>query len=679
MKHPLLIFLAALIANSALSSDLSSALGSDLDRVQYSADWYAGFTPRTALDMVRQTPGFTLSVAEQRRGLAGSLGNVLVDGRRPIAKGQTLEEILGRIPAAQVQRIELWRGAQAASDSSGHAVLLNVVRTPFSGQGFGSLGFEYGHQEVPMPNGTLVWTGRAREVDYSIGANSYSFAREQPGSRRLVGPNGQTEGSRRDESPRDYGQYRMNGEAASDLGGGRLRVTGKASYSRYHEDSVVRSFDSIGSVEGSDLNPYTESERGGEIGAQFDRAVGEWEMTSELLLTHSRFAGDITSTHIDAGAEVDSLFAQRKWRKTRESILRATLARETAAGRRLEFGLEGALNTLDADLALTLDLGNGPFPIPVPNSNVRIEERRVDGFVNHGWRFGDRWSLDTRLGAEVSRLEFSGDTNQVVELAFLKPALQLTRGFGDANQWRLRVSRDIGQLDFTDFVSSVSLADERVEGGNPDLRPESRWSLELSADLRHGDGVGFGLGVFHRWVADTADFLPVGPPNDLVDAPGNIGDARIYGAQAIARLPLRGLRGAALTADVTWQRSEVVDPLTGEKRPISEFQGLLVAAGIRQDLPRLAWGINYTGKSAARSYLLREIDRRRASPSLDLFLEAPVPRGLRLRAAVVSLLGQEEIRDRLYFEADRRNAGSGAELARRDPGRWYQLSLSGSF
>jgi outer membrane receptor protein involved in Fe transport len=671
MKHLILMLLAALVVHPAH--------GSDPDRVHYTADWYAEFTPRTALDMVRQTPGFSLAVVEQRRGLAGALGNVLVDGHRPIAKGQTLEEVLGRIPASQVLRIEMWRGAEAAADSSGHAVLLNVVRTPFSGQGFGSLGFEYGHQEEPMPNGTLVWTGRAHDVDYAIGVNSYSFARELPGTRRLLDENGEFRGSRRDESPRDYGQYRLNGEAATDLGGGRLRLTGKASYSRYHEDSLVRSYSVTGDSEGSDFNPFTQTIRDGELGGQFDRMLGDWELTSELLLTRGRFANEITSTHRDAVGDVGSVFAQQRSRDTGESILRATMARDTAGGRRLEFGLEGALNALDAELALTLDLGGGAFPIPVRNSNVRIEERRADGFVNHGWRFGDKWSLDLRLAAEVSRLEFSGDTNQVVELSFVKPALQLTRGFGAANQWRLRVHRDIGQLDFADFVSSVSLADERVEGGNPDLRPESRWSVELSTDLRLGDDLGLALSAFHRWVTDTADFVPVGPPDSLEDAPGNIGDGLIYGVQAVARVPVRVLRGASLTTDITWQHSEVLDPLTGEKRAISEFQDLLVNAGFRQDLPRISWGLNYAGKSEARSFLLREIDRRRASPSLDAFVEAPLPRGLRLRAAVVSLLGEAETRDRLTFDPDRRAAGFSSELGRRDPGRWYQLSVSGSF
>jgi hypothetical protein len=668
MKRHILLICAALAASPAPGAD----------RLQYPAAWYASFAPRNALDMVRQTPGFTLEEGEKRRGLAGAMGNILVDGRRPVAKDQKLEEVLQRIPAGQVLRIEILRGAAASGDASGQAVLLNVVRTPFTAQGFGSAGFEYANQHEPRPNGTLAWSGRAHSVDYSLGASTYSFARELPGERELTDVAGNPSGTRVDHSPRDYGQYSVNGEAGLDAGGGRLRVTGKASYSRYHEDSEVLSFDTDAALTGTDLNPYTETKRGGELGARFDRDFDTWQLESLLLLTRARFESEITSTHLDPAGATNSVFSKAEQQDSGESILRATLSRQIGPTQKMELGLEGARNTLDASLALTLDLGDGGFPIPVPNSNVLIEEQRADAFISHGWRFAERWSFDWRLAGEYSRLEFSGDTNQVVTFAFAKPSLELTRQLGQSNQLRLRIFRDVGQLDFTDFVSSVSLTDERVEGGNPDLRPQTEWSAELSADLRFGSDAALSVAGFHRWVSDTADYLPVGPPNALVDAPGNIGDARIYGLRAHARVPLPAVRGAALTGEVTWQESAVTDPLTAARRPISEFQDVAWNIGFRQDLPSVAWGASYTSKSAASSYLLREIDTRRASPSLDAFIEIPLGRRLRLRVAAISLLDEAETRDRLFFEPDRRTPESSAERSVRAPGRWYQLSLLGN-
>jgi hypothetical protein len=678
MKHHYALLICAALGGNCIHA-AEPPVVEEAGQLRYPSQWYSRFAPRTALDMVRQTPGFTLDEGEERRGLSGAVGNVLIDGRRPSAKEQGLEEILQRIPAAQVESIEILRGAQTAGDASGEAVLLNVLRTPFTGQGVGSLGFEYAQQHEPRPNGYFAWTGRARSVDYSIGGSSYSLARELPGTRELSDASGNVTGFRRDTSPRDFSEYALNGEAGIDAAGGRLRLTGQASYSRYDEDSVVETYDAAGSLLGSDFNPYAESKRGGEFGGQFDRELGAWHLSSLLLLTRNRFENDITSTHGDAAGIPTSVFAQHQLQDSGESIVRATLAREFRSGHRFETGVEGAFNTLDANLALTFDFGGGPFPVPVPNSNVLIEETRAEAFVSDTWRFDDHWSLDGRLAGEYSRLKFSGDSNQTVTLGYLKPTLQLTRDFGSSNQLRLRVLRDVGQLDFTDFVSSASLTDERIEGGNPGLRPQTAWIADISAELRPGKEFAITLEAFHHWVTDTADFTPVGPPDALVDAPGNIGDATIFGVRAATRVPLPAMRGVTLNVDTTFQESSVTDPLTKEKRTISSFQKLQLAAGLRQDLPHLAWGLNYTRKGRTSDYLLSEIDRKRDSPSLDAFIEAPLARGLRLRFAVVSLLGEAQLRDRLFYTPDRRAALSSAEIGTRNPGRWCQLGISGSF
>src|SRR6185295_8585821 len=100
------------------------------DRVAYDAAFFAQFNPQNALDMVNQTPGFSLNSGEDRRGFSGAGGNLLIDGERPVAKSQSVQTILQNIPAAQVLRIEVLRGAAVAGDASGQSVLINVVRTP---------------------------------------------------------------------------------------------------------------------------------------------------------------------------------------------------------------------------------------------------------------------------------------------------------------------------------------------------------------------------------------------------------------------------------------------------------------------------------------------------------------------------------------------------------------------
>ncbi len=147
------------------------------DRVVYEASFYNSFAPRTALDMINQTPGFVLAASEndqERRGFAGAVGNVLIDGQRLGAKSQSLQDVLGRVAAKEVLRIEVLRGAAVAGDASGAAVLANVVRTPTAGGGTWEAGAEMTNQHEPMPNGSFGWSGRKEATEFSVGGNAFT-------------------------------------------------------------------------------------------------------------------------------------------------------------------------------------------------------------------------------------------------------------------------------------------------------------------------------------------------------------------------------------------------------------------------------------------------------------------------------------------------------------------------
>jgi hypothetical protein len=651
-------------------------------RVVHETDFFARFSPRTALDMIRQVPGFTLIEGSGRRGFAGAVGNVLVDGDRPIAKSQTLSDILQRIPAAQVVRIELLRGAEIAGDPSGQAVIANVVRTRAAGGGAWSVGYEIAQQHVPAPNGWLSWSGRIGATDYSLGANSYSLLRELPGSRDIVGSDGARIGSRADISPRTFHEIAINGEAGRTMLGGTNRLTGQLAHSHYHDDSVIRTFSAEGNRTEEESIPFAESRRTIEAGLDHERLFGGWDLTLSGLLTRERYRSDVSSTLAGPEGDVRSVFTQDVDRESGESILRTTLARELSARHRIEASVEGAINTLGQGLVRTLDIGFGPFPLPVPNSNLTVVEHRGEAEIVHGWRPGERWTIESSMAAEASRLSFTGAVDQSVSLSYLKPSIQVTRSLGGQSQLRARLHRDVSQLDFADFVSRASFSDDIIQGGNPDLVPETSWRAELTADLRFGTENALSLTLFRRWVSDTVDLVRLEVDGRSFDAPGNIGPARINGAQLSVRAALQPLiRGGVLTLDGTWMDADVVDPLTGEERTVSDFADTELKIEFRQDLPHhpFAWGARYTGKPELTFFRFDEIDRRRESPTLDLFAETTAVSGLKISATLVSLLGTPERRERTFFATDRNGGIDHVERTERYPGRWLIVSMSGTF
>ena len=93
----------------------------------YKPDFFASARPSTAMDMINRLPGFSFDGGDGSRGFSGNSGNVLIDGKRPTSKTDYLGNVLGRIVAAQVERIDVIHGGAAGIDMQGKPVVANVI------------------------------------------------------------------------------------------------------------------------------------------------------------------------------------------------------------------------------------------------------------------------------------------------------------------------------------------------------------------------------------------------------------------------------------------------------------------------------------------------------------------------------------------------------------------------
>lgn len=659
-------------------------------RVSYDATYFEQFSPQTALDMVRQTPGFSLDGGEDRRGFSGAVGNLLIDGVRPTAKSQSLDSILSRIPARQVLRVEVLRGAETSGDASGQSVLVNVVRTPSAGSGIWRVGGEL-NGAGSSPQGEVSYNGRAGQFEYGLGVDYYGHYREQPGMRTYFDDAGALLRTADTPSPRDFREGSATANAAMPLLGGRLSANAQYYRNRFHARSGFFYSDPLGASLGSELDNLTEQEQNLEVGVNYDREFGPWSLALIGLVNRGRYRNDEIFSSFAPSGTFDSAFGQDIDNESGETILRATLARAFEE-HRLEIGGEGAFNSLDASLVLTLDDGSGPVVQPIQNSNVLVEEERSEVFAVHTWRPDDAWAIETRLAGERSTLTFTGDTNKTVELAFFKPSLQVSRNFGANNQARLRFYRDVGQLDFNDFVSAAGLGDARIEGGNPDLRPQTAWRAELAADFRFPGDAALSLALTRHWIEDLADLVKLTDTQDTpstaddvsFDAPGNIGEAEAWSLTTQLTLPLRAfIPGAQVTVSGTFWQTEVVDPITGITRDFSSRPESELDIDFRQDLRdlRLAWGVSYYKQSENTSFRFNETDTYEEGPWVDAFVESTAIEGLRLRLVAANILDGEIKRERRFFAPDRDGALDNVQNRFRefahDP--WFVFSVTGSF
>ncbi len=676
---------------------------SSSDRVAYDAAYFAQYNPQTALDMVQQTPGFSLDGGDQRRGFSGAVGNLLIDGVRPTNKSQSLDAILSRIPAKQVLRVEVLRGAEAAGDASGQAVLLNIVRTPTAGSGVYEIGFEYSgqNQERPMPRVDASYSGRNGQLEWGVGVRIDSQNRNLPGERRFLDGAGVYQGRALIQNPRDLWDPYYNANIAFPLWGGRFSATGMINPDWYNEQSQSYDFRDAADVHtGAFETRWKEEGTLSEVGLNYDRDVGPWALALVGLRTQHPIQFHEQAIARDALGAVDETTVQHMNRETIESILRGTVSRSIDEHNRVEFGGEGALNSLDSVFHLTVDDGSGPQNITIPNANVTVEERRAEFFGVHTWRPNNTWSLETRLAWETSTLTFTGDANQETDLSFWKPSVQVTRGFGGNSQLRLRYYRDVGQLNFDDFVSRTSLSDDLINGGNPDLQPQTDWRLELGGDLRFPGGAALGFTLTHHDISDVNDLVPItatvpNPHDDPMvtgdetidvtfDAPGNIGAAEAWSLNLnfSSNVPL--LPNARLTVDAEFWDTEVTDPVTGRPRVISWQPESSVDINFRQDFAtqRWSWGVEFHKQGESQGYRLSDIDTQEEGPWVDLWWETTaLPNNMKLRLVAANIGDGVVLRDRRLYDTDRNGPLIAQQLTERsfETSPWVLIQLSGSF
>ena len=664
---------------------------SQADRVIYEAAQFAQFNPQTALDMVSQIPGFSLDGGEDRRGFSGAVGNVLIDGVRPSTKSQGVGGILSRIPASQVVRLEILRGAAVAGDASGQSTLLNVVRTESAGSGVYSGGFELTSRGVPAPRGEVSYSGRNGNVEYSIAGSIFSQYRDLPGWRLFYDEPGDVYTGRAETpSPRDFREASITGSLAFPLWGGRLSVNGQLNANRFNADNDYYFFDALDTPDSALLQDITEQNRGYEFGVNYDRDVGPWSLALIGLINRSTYESDENDLFLNGLGAFDGDFFQDIRQESGESIARASLSRSLGTHHRIEFGAEGAFNSLDQ----RLDLEGSFAPPTFDNANVLVEEERAELFASHTWRPNDQWSVETRLNWETSTLTFTGDSNQTVDLAFWKPSVQITRTFAGNNQLRFRVYRDVSQLDFGDFVSAAATADAIISGGNPDLVPQTDWRYELGADLHFPGGAALGLTLTQHQISDVTDVVYI--PAAGYDAPGNLGDGEATSLDVNFSTPVSFIEGGRLTISGYLWDTEVTDPLTNQPRIFSYRPESQIEVNFRQDLPdlQIAWNISVFKEGEVQAYRFNEIDTSEEGPWVDLTVETTaLPHGMKLTAIAANLFDGTVYRDRRFFDQDgdlgtpglqslgRNGINTSRDYRQREftQAPWFILQLSGTF
>jgi outer membrane receptor protein involved in Fe transport len=603
--------------------------------LSYPTAFFAEAHPNTAYDMLARLPGFTFVNVNSARGFAGSAGNVLIDGQRPTSKSDDLQSILQRIPATDVDHIDLIRGGAPGIDMQGQTVVANVVRrkedsTQIVADLQDNIFVDDGHT---VPNASLQYTRHSGDSTYegsitryggyddSVGQGTHRVTYFDKGTsiRQPAYDNGMGTGGA------------LTGAATVPLFAGEFKANLALQDSPFHSAFFYLAPDRNGIVI-KDVS----GNRNGELGLHWKGDLGGVEVEALLLQRLSRLSDVNTlNTRLDpvTGAPDHERFTSSS--DTGESIARETLRYSPDARLTFEGGGEAAYNFLDGTSAFIQDGVNQPLPVPNPH----VFERRSELFGQETWKFADDWLLEAGARFEFSTIGETGEVNLSHSFFYPKPRAVLTWTPDADTQVRLRYEKVVGQLDFNNFIASSNLTGTGITAGNVNLRPDQHTQYEASYERHFLDKGAFVATFMHEQLVDTVDYVPVkGPDGTVFDAPGNIGNGTNDKLDFSLTLPLDwlGLKNGLFKSVNSLQWSHVPDPVTGVDRIISGQRPQDVELRITQDIESLnsTWSISYYNCWDEWYYRLAQVRHRRVvapyftayweykpEPTLSLHLE----------------------------------------------------------
>jgi outer membrane receptor protein involved in Fe transport len=631
----LLLTCAALAAYPAAAQDnvQASAQASPQAIVQdgvtaYPSAYFAANQPATAYDMVGLLPGFQIKLGDATvRGFSGTVGNVLIDGQLPTSKAETVEDLLRRIAASSVERVELIRGA---ADMHGYPMLANVVRSKSKTlRGRAELEGAITHYGTTEDKAAIHLT-RQGEIstaelsatwDREIGGNNQNGY----GSRGRFLPDGTPLQlvdydfpllTNNTEISSAYRQPLLGGDLALGLALKQQRI-----YSNVQEHIY---YPSVALVTGLE-NKQT---RTGEARLDYQHPLGDFGQL-QFFAVHRLTEQDESSRKSNAtGTDLSRGFFNQ-----REDVVRLAWQREGAL--KLEAGVEGAINVLNSRSTLAL----GGVPVTLPAANIRLEEKRIELFSTATWRISP--VLMSELGAryETSNLTQSGDSSLTKDLAFFKPRWLTSWNPMPGHELRLLMERQVGQLVFRDFASSTSLNSNTVTGGNKNLEPARSWNVSLAWEYHFWKRASLVVEAKREFISKVVDRIPVFTGTQVFNAVGNIGNGVRDGVQTNFILPLDelGLTGVTWSGDAAWHHSKVRDPATGMFRQITGGQTVSMPQAVftttmevTYDIPsqnlQLGMDLHTHANSHETEYRIDEIDPTRHGFKLGVFAEyKPVP------------------------------------------------------
>lgn len=663
--------LAALLAAAVLAQGAPAPDPADQAVATYPAAFFASAQPVNAMDMVDRLPGFSFDEGGSVRGLSGAAGNVLIDGRRPASKSDALGDVLGRIPAGQVLRIDVIRGGAPGIDMQRKPVVANIIRDPRGGisgavEVSDNLRLGAGGRNEASIEGDVSARLGVRVFEASFEYDKGDDSDHAHTDRRRVDQVGRPILISRIDADRPGSELAATAALETPLPIGGLRLDG-----RYYRDiENITERDDFDLPEGLGVLREAYRGKGGELTARY---IAPLAAGAELEVTGLKsWRSNTKGARLTRGQNLSGF---DRYDDSGELVGRALVRLQRWETISFEGGLEAAVNRLEGDSILVVD----GVPTQVPGSQAEVRERRGEGFVTGVWQAAPTLSAEAGLRVEVSR--FSPRRGLENQFQFAKPSAALTWNLSPASLVRARVEREIGQLNFNDFVAEASITNGSVTAGSVDLAPTQTIRAELAFEQQFWERGALVAAIRRERLEDIIDRAPTLGVGGLFDQRRNIGPGRRDILEINSTLPLdgfgAGLPGVLLKGWIKAVRSELTDPTTGEKRRFSDQAALEWNASVTHDLPgwNASWGVDVSGASEKTVYRFDRTETWEAEPWVSAYVDYNPRPDLSLRFELNNLTARS-VWNLREVHSGPRHASDLSYVERRDEQSYRNVRLS---
>jgi hypothetical protein len=713
-NHVLLFILllnGALFSTSALAQEPTTSDST----VTYPAEFFAQYEPFSVNDMLDRIPGISVargnsgggdggpgsSSGANRRGLGLGGDQILINGRRTTGKENEGNSQLSRIPANQVQYIEIIRGTSGNLDVRGGSQVINIVL--LEAESSSSIAYEINadhlHDGELKPGGKVSLTGQRGALDYLFSAESEPRWERRKGFENSFLVDGTPNDNVSRVTTTDSQPLVFSANLGYEFG-----VNDIAHINAQYEDAdapfigerTIFNFVNTPRKDIVQLDDNNNSSEFWEIGGDYEHTFANSARWKTLFIVNQK-EDDNLRERFDIGAnsrELDLFLTN--FNRYQERIIRSSYSFAFAGSQNLEFGIERAQTILDSSLQLGLLSGLGIASqvfggLPeVNDANATVEETRYESFIIHNLQINSRMSLESTLIVETSEISQSGDVNKKRDFDFIRPKVDYRFDITPSLQFRATVQKDVSQLSFNDFTANTNSADDdqNTIAGNPELRQEQSWRYDLNLEYRFNDDNGvISSNIYYHDLEDVIDRVDVSTETTIQSANGNIGDGERYGLSLNGSLRLNVIDqpGILVTAGLNLESSSVADPFLGIDRRLNRQGRGDYSLGLRHDMPQrnVNYGFTYRNSilDGRKVFDIDRIESYNSDPFSILFIEYQGYEGMTLRFEASNPHESERCRVRLRYSGGTIATGALSEIedSCSHAGEKYAIKIRGTF